>query len=244
VIPTVVRVALVIAALACGTWLREGHYSVGLDFEGGARVVLRPHGDPQASMLHALRPGVTARVIGDRVDIEVEGGDDDDVAALVQGLAPEEVESTAIIRSAWPHWLGRSLATIVALFAAACWLGVLARPRTPGLAFAGTFALAWTVALVDQLAIGGTLTLPVHLAGVVLGLAAAPAARSGPGEPLVRLRAALPAGIALLVVVVASVVIAHATAPSILHFAAMFVVHPSIAAASIAALAAVATTRD
>jgi hypothetical protein len=248
VIATIVRVALVVAAIACGTWLREGHYSVGLDFEGGALVVVHPHGDPQQTLLHALsaRPEATVQVVGDSVQIALDTGDQDDVTALVQTLSAEaDVDSTSVVPSVWPRQLGRPLATIVAAFAVVCWLGVLARPRTPGLAFAGTFALAWTVALVDQLAIGGTLSLPVHLAGLVLGLAAAPAARPGPGEPLVRLRAALPAGITLLIVVVASVVIAHATTPpSLTHFAAKFIVHPSIAAASIAAFASVAATRE
>jgi len=242
---TSLRIALVVAALACAAWLREGHYAVGIDFEGGAMLTVRPHGDPQTTLVHALRPGATVRTLGDRVVIELESGDDDDARALAATLTPyADIESTQVIHSAWPRWMGRPLAAIVACVAAACWLGLLARPRAWPFALAGTFALAWTVALVDQLARGGTLSLPIHVAGIVLGLAAAPAARPGAGDPVARLRSALPAGIALLAVVIAAVIVARATGPSLVHFAAMLVVHPAIAAASIAALAAVAATRE
>src|SRR5438105_1379770 len=152
-----------------------GHYVIGLDFEGGAHVVVHPHGDPQKTLLHALavRPGATVRLTGDRVDIELEGGDDDDASALAHELAAEaDLESSMVIHATWPPALGRPLATIVAFAAALCWLGLLLRPRAWPLALAGTLLLAWTVTLVDLLAIGGTLSLPLHLAGVLLGAAA------------------------------------------------------------------------
>jgi hypothetical protein len=249
------RIALVIAALACAAWLREGHYAIGLDFQGGARVVVHPHGDPQKTLLDALaiRPDATVRIAGDRVEIEPASGGADDVNALTGGLAAEaDIVSSIVIESSWPPALGRPLATVIAFIAALCWLGAWLKPRVWVLPIAATFALAWAVTLVDQLAIGGTLTLPVQLSGVLLGAAAAIAAWPGDGDPIARLRSAWPAGVALLALLVASVVVAALVPRAPLsgdlertaYFAIKLVRHPAIAVASIAALAAIASVRS
>ena len=252
-LPVAARVALVVAALACAAWLRDGRYAIGIDFAGGAHVLVRPRADPQQTLLHVLRARPDARVKreGDLLSIMMDGGDIDDAHALVHELVSEaDVDTIAVIRSTWPGWLGRPLATIVAFAAALCWLGLLARPRWWPLGIVGTLALAWTLAIVDQVALGMTLSLPVHCSGILLGLAVAYAARPGTGDPLARLRRGWPVAIALLLLLVASAVVASSfqQAPRddvarIAYFSIKDVRHPAIAVAAVAALASIASTR-
>jgi hypothetical protein len=267
---TPICVALVVAALACAAWLREGRYPLGLDFQGGASVRVRvgEHGDAQKTLLHALaiRPRASVQIAGDSVEVFLDGGDADDVAALSRELAGDGEVRANVIDSAYPPWRGRPLATIIACAAALCWLGVLARGAMPSppargaigappargeapvvaLGLAGTFLLAWTVAVVDQLAIGGTLSIPLEVAGLLLGLAAAPAAWPRAGEPLERLRGAWPAAAALvLLLALSAVLVPHLlprTHPIALH-ALRFVGHASVAVAAIGACAALASVK-
>lgn len=248
----VARAALVVAALACAVWLNQGHFAVGLDFQGGAMVMLVPEGDPQHVMMQALaaRPEATVRLVGNRVEVEIEGGDEADVLAVVTRVGHDARQDFhSVITSTSVPSLGKQLAGGVAIAAALLWLGVLARAHTAGLALAGTFAIAWTITLVDILARGGTLTMPVQIAGMLLGLAAAPAARVGDGEPLARIRAAWPAALALAVVLVASLIAAGVDTPHdgtvklwAIH-ALRSARHPLFAVAPIAAACAIASTR-
>jgi len=211
VIARLARLGLVVASIACALYLARGAYAVGLDFEGGVHVVVRaPAGATDArGELERAVDGVVAGAklenVGDVYAIELAGGDDHD-ARLVIGALPTgfRVEDQQVIRAVLDPRLGRTLGTLLAALAAACWLGGL-RIRRGSLAMVGTLALAWAAALAELVHGGATLSRTTHIAALGLALPAALAIALAAGRPA---KAAWP-GAALLGLVLAGSIAAE-----------------------------------
>jgi hypothetical protein len=240
-----IRSLLAVGALGCAAWLAFAHYPIGLDFEGGAMVVVRPHGDAQrvVAEVMAVRPEAKVQVHDDSVSVELANRTDADTAAVTAAIGGNgEVEHSMVVLAAQPTWMGRPLACAAAVVAALAWLAALLLRRAWVPTLVGTFALAAAASVVLLLARGATLSMPVQLAGVLLAMATVPAARPGEGTPLARLVSAWPAGLAIALVAAGSLIVRHPAPGAMWQFAIHFAPQALPAAVVLAALCVLAAT--
>jgi hypothetical protein len=236
------RWLLALGAVACAAWLASARFAIGLDFQGGAMLAVKPHGDVDRVVraVRAARPAAQVKDAGDRVYVELEDGNDTDAAAIATAIGADgELDSTTVIAPTLARWRGRPLACALALAAALAWLAALRWPRAWPSALVGTFALVAAASVILVLALGGTLSQPLELAGGLLGIAALPAARPRAGTALARLASAWPAGILFALVGGGSLLATHPASGAmqrVLH-AARYALPLAIALAAMCALA-------
>jgi hypothetical protein len=249
------RIGVLAIALAAALYLWFARYAIGLDFMGGAHIVYRiPSTDAktkQAELDKAVAE-IRARVDaespakaivvprGNSIIVEAEDADRDDVAKLARF---GDVESSSVIEPNHQSWLGRPASIALAWLGLLLWLVAFVTRRAE-VGFAAAFVTAWPLAIATLMWHGGTLTMPCHVTGVLAGMLAAAAAilaARTDGSPRARLRAAWPAGAALLGVYLL-ISIAHGALPrSFLGWGIKFLVLALPVTAVFAAIAIFAT---
>jgi hypothetical protein len=152
---------LAVIGLVLAAWLWRAQLAIGLDFEGGAMFVVRG-GEPDA-IFQALHDVGARRFTFEREHLMVPD--------MTQREADEfqrriKVEYASVIAPTLAPWMGRPLATAIAVLAGLAWaLCAFVRPRI-AIAVAGALlTLAGLVALHG--AIGGTLSRATYYGAAV-----------------------------------------------------------------------------